>query len=186
MLENLAIPFLPTALSSSVTIKRYRQSAGKDLMYDPKIDVRIGNYLAGFVDGEGSFNVSFRPRNDYKLPWKVSACFNISQREKMILIYFKRYLKCGTLRQREDGVWYYEVNNLNAILDNVIPFFRRFNFLSSKKKRDFSKFRKIANMLNRKSHLTKEGIKEILEIRDKMNDGGKRRFSNREILDRIK
>jgi hypothetical protein len=38
----------------------------------------IGYYLAGFTDGEGSFNVSFRPRSDYKSPWKISLCFNIS------------------------------------------------------------------------------------------------------------
>ena len=45
------------------------------------IPPRIGFYLAGFADGEGSFNVSFRPRNDYSLPWKISLCFNISQKD---------------------------------------------------------------------------------------------------------
>ncbi len=34
-----------------------------------------GYYLAGFADGEGSFNVSFRHRQDYKSPWKISLCF---------------------------------------------------------------------------------------------------------------
>lgn len=58
----------------------------------------LGYYLAGFTDGEGSFNVVFRPRKDYKMPWKVSLCFNISQKDKVILSLFKRYLGCGTLR----------------------------------------------------------------------------------------
>src|SRR3990167_4485915 len=93
-----------------------------------KIPLKIGYYLAGFVDGEGSFNVSFRKRNDYKIPWKISLCFNISQKDKVILALFKQHLKCGTLRGRPDGVWYYEVNNLTAIGNNVIPFFRKFNF----------------------------------------------------------
>src|SRR5438128_1993276 len=97
----------------------------------------IGWYLAGFTDGEGSFNVSFRPRVDYKMPWKISLCFNISQRDPTVLALFKRHLHCGTMRQRRDGVWYYEVNNFEAIRDQVIPFFRRFHFLSAKKKRDF-------------------------------------------------
>ena len=86
---------------------------------------RIGYYLAGFTDGEGSFNVSFRPRSDYSLPWNVSLCFNISQKDRVILALFKRYLGCGTIRGRPDGVWYYEVNNLNAIWDTVIPFFKK-------------------------------------------------------------
>lgn len=93
-------------------------------MFNPKkVPPRIGYYLAGFADGEGSFNVSFRPRSDYKNPWKVSLCFNVSQKDKVILTLFKRWLGCGTLRSRPDGVWYFEVNNLVAIRDNVIPFF---------------------------------------------------------------
>ncbi len=58
------------------------QSAGKTWMINlQNIPPAIGYYLAGFADGEGSFNITFRPRNDYKLPWKVSACFNISQKD---------------------------------------------------------------------------------------------------------
>ena len=146
----------------------------------------IGHYLAGFSDGEGSFNVSFRPREDYKTPWKISLCFNVSQKDKVILALFKRYLACGTLRSRPDGVWYYEVNNFSAIWDNVIPFFKKYRFLSAKKKRDFSKFCQIAKLIKTNQHLTKEGIKEILDIRREMNDGGKRKYSENEILKRIK
>ncbi len=99
------------------------------------LDVRhipphIGYYLTGFADGEGSFNVTFRRRRDYRMPWRVSLCFNVSNRDRVILALFKRYLQCGTLRQRGDGVWYYEVNDFNAILGHVIPFFERFPFLS--------------------------------------------------------
>ena len=50
-----------------------------------EIPSEVGHYLAGFTDGEGSFNVSFRPRDDYKAPWKISLCFNISQRDPVIL-----------------------------------------------------------------------------------------------------
>ena len=149
------------------------------------IPAQIGWYLTGFADGEGSFNVSFRPRQDHLLPWKVSLCFNISQRDPVILSLFKRHLECGTLRQRQDGVWYFEVNHLRPILDNVIPFFRRFHFLSAKKKRDFAKFVELAELLKREKHKSREGIEEVLRIRRDMNDGGKRRYSDEEILSRI-
>jgi hypothetical protein len=156
-------------------------------MLDVKaIPPHIGYYLAGFADGEGSFNISFRPRGDYRQPWKVSLCFNISQKDKVILALFKQHLKCGTMRSREDGVWYYEVNNLTAICENVIPFFKRFGFLSAKKKRDFAKFLELAELMSMKRHLTLEGIKEILKIRKEMNDGGKRRYDDVEILKRFR
>ena len=155
-------------------------------MLDVKgVPMEIGCYLAGFTDGEGSFNISFRPRQDYPLPWKVSLCFNISQRDPVILSLFKRHLECGTMRQRQDGVWYYEVNNLHAILDNVIPFFRRFGFLSAKKKRDFAKFVELAELFRAGKHLSRDGIVDILRIRREMNDGGNRRYTDEEILGRF-
>src|SRR3990167_8809575 len=150
-----------------------------------KISPKIGYYIAGFSDGEGSFNLSFRKRDDYRIPWKVSLCFNVSQKDKVILALLKTHLQCGTLRSRPDGVWYYEVNNLNAIKENIIPFFDRFGFLSAKKKRDFFKFKQLAALISEDRHLTRDGIKTILEIRREMNDGGKRKFSDVEILSKI-
>ena len=147
-----------------------------------RVSTEIGYYLAGFTDGEGSFNISFRPRPDYVVPWKVSVSFNVSQKDRVILALFKRYLGCGTLRGRPDGVWYYEVTNLNAVVENVIPFFERFPFLSAKKKRDFAKFKEIVALMQRGAHLTANGIREILEIRNEMNDGGKRRYAHQDIL----
>jgi hypothetical protein len=150
-----------------------------------RVPDRIGHYLAGFTDGEGSFNVSFRRRGDYAMPWKVSLCFNVSQRDQVILSVFRERLKCGTMRSRADGVWYYEVNTLTAIVENVIPFFDRFGFLSEKKQRDFAKFKQIAKLLQEGRHLSKEGIGEILAIRRDMNDGGamRRKYSDDSILE---
>lgn len=160
------------------------QSAGKVPMTAniKQVPLQIGYYLAGFADGEGSFNVSFRPRPDYVVPWKVTASFNVSQKDRVILALYKKHLGCGTLRERPDGVWYYEVTNLNAIAENVIPFFNRFGFLSAKKKRDFSKFKQIVALMLQGAHLTEDGIKEILKIRQLMNDGGKRRYTDEQIL----
>src|ERR1043166_2403706 len=89
----------------------------------------LGYYFAGFVDGEGSFNLSFRKRPDYKLPWKVSLCLNVSQKDRVILTLFRQHIQCGTIRFKGDGVWFFEVNNLKAIREHVIPFFDRFRFL---------------------------------------------------------
>lgn len=150
-----------------------------------RVPPEIGYYLAGFSDGEGSFNVSFRPRPDYQVPWKVSLSFNVSQKDRVILALFKRHLGCGTLRGRPDGVWYYEVTNLNAIVENVVPFFERFGFLSAKKKRDFAKFKQIIALMQSGAHLTKPGIQTILAIREQMNDGGKRRYPHSHILDTL-
>jgi hypothetical protein len=64
----------------------------------------------------------------------------------------------------------------------VIPFFERFGFLSAKKQRDFLKFVQLASLLQEGQHLTHEGVVEVLRIRLDMNDGGKRRYLDEEIL----
>jgi len=142
----------------------------------------IGWYIAGFTDGEGSFNISFRKRKDYKFPWKVSACFNISQKEEKILRFIQGHLGCGTIRSRPDGIWYYEVNTLEEIRKYVIPFFRKYPFLSKKKQRDFALFQSIVALLASKVHLSEEGVHQILSLRRDMNDGGKRKYREAEIL----
>ena len=147
-----------------------------------RIPIEIGYYFAGFADGEGSFNFSLTRRPDYQIPWKVSVSFNVSQKDKVILALFKRHLGCGTLRGRPDGVWYYEVRNLNSVIENVIPFFERFPFLSAKKKRDFAKFKQIVLLMQSGAHLTNSGLRDILELRNEMNDGGKRHITHLEIL----
>ena len=121
------------------------------------------------------------------MPWKISLCFNVSQKDKVILALLKKHLSCGTMRERKsDGVWYYEVNNHRSIVENVIPFFTKFGFLSAKKKRDFAKFKKLAILISEKQHLTSEGIKNILSIRHDMNDGGKRKYDDSYILETLK
>lgn len=142
----------------------------------------IGYYFAGFVDGEGSFHLTFRRRKDYRLPWKVTLALNVSQKDRVILALFKRHLKCGSIRRKDGDVWMYEVNNLTAICENVIPFFQCFGFLSAKKKRDFSIFKRMAKLMANRAHLSKEGIVQLLKLRREMNDGGKRKYTEAEIL----
>ena len=67
----------------------------------------------------------------------------------------------------------------------MIPFFKKYNFLSAKKKRDFAKFCEIAKIIESGEHLKKNGKRRIIEIRREMNDGGNRKYSEEDILGKI-
>ena len=56
---------------------------------------------------------------------------------------------------------------------------------NTKKKNDFSKFKKIVYMLREGKQRSAKGIKEIMKLRDMMNDGGKRKYTEEEILKEI-
>ena len=143
-----------------------------------------GNFIAGFTDGEGSFNVSIKKRLDYKESLKLTASFNISQKDRVILAWIKHILGCGTLRERKDGVVYFEVTNITSLYSVVIPFFRKFGFRSSNKKNNFRIFSEIVQMMYKNEHLTKEGFHKILELREKLNPGigRKRKYTLQDVL----
>jgi hypothetical protein len=131
-----------------------------------------GNYLSGFADGEGSFNVSLRKRNDHTMGWQVVLSFTVAQKESYILSQFKKVLGCGRLRKRSrDGLYIYEVNNPTSIKEKVIPFFRNFKFLSQSKKKNFSIFCKISDLVFSKKHLSTDGLRSIIEFSEELNQG---------------
>lgn len=136
-----------------------------------KVPNDVGNYLAGFVDGEGSFNVSLRKLDDRTLGWQVVLTFNVAQRDKTVLALLKRHLGCGRLQARKDGVHYYIVSNPTSITERVVPFFKQFGFLSAQKKKNFRIFKEIALMMARDEHLTPAGLSKIVDLREQLNVG---------------
>ena len=135
------------------------------------IPSHIGWYLSGFVDGEGSFNVSLRKKQDYRIGWQVVLSFNVSQKEKTVLALMKRHFNFGIIKQRSDGLYSYDVTNTRAIDETIIPFFERYKFLSASKKRNFSIFKRIVKLMAEKRHLDSNGFKMILKLRSKLNEG---------------
>ena len=148
------------------------------------IPIDIGNYIAGFTDGEGSFNVSIKKRLDYKQSWKLSASFNISQKDRVILAWIKHILGCGTLRERKDGVVYYEVTNVTSLYTVILPFFRRFGFRSAYKKNNFRIFSEIVSIMYAGQHNSSLGFQKVLELREKLNPGigRKRKYTLQNVL----
>ncbi len=162
---------------------RSGQSAGKTSS-NPigKIPIDTGCYLSGFADGEGSFNLSVIKRKDYKKGWKVGLSFNISQKDETMPFLFKKVLCCGKIRYRKDGICYYEVRDIQEIVENVIPFFRSFPLKGEKQRKNFEIFCQMSEIVRKKRHLRREGMKTLLKLRGKMKVGRSRKYTEEEIL----
>ena len=147
------------------------------------ISNELGHYLAGFADGEGSFNISVIKRSsDYKTGWKISASFNISQKAPEIPQLFKQTLGCGTIRFRRDGVCYYEVRTLTDLNTIVRSFFTRFPLLSQRQSGRFHLLMKAVKLMNDGQHRTIEGLDELLRIRELMISNRKRKYEITDVL----
>jgi hypothetical protein len=145
------------------------------------IPADVGHYIAGFVEGEGSFNVPIIREHDRCLPWRVTLSFNVSQRGPEMPVFLKETLGVGRVRGRGDGVFYYEVTRPNHLEQRIFPFFERFQ-LRGPKGLDLMIFTEITKLVQSGRHRSPEGIKEILLLRNPMNRGGKRRRSDDEII----
>ncbi len=148
------------------------------IKFNPKtISQKIGWYLAGFADGEGSFYVTFRYRKDYTWKWRITAVFNVANKDRVIIHLFKKQFKCGTVRDIGNDKYLYEVDTLNALQHVVIPFFKEYRFFSAKKKKEFVIFQKIVNILAITPR-TLSQIKELLTLRMQLGADRKNLFKN--------
>jgi LAGLIDADG endonuclease len=126
-----------------------------------------------------------RKRGDYGRKWKLSAAFNVSQQDPTPLELFRDTLGCGSLRRAGNtrsggGGWYWEVNRLSDIGGRIVPFFERFP-LVGQKANDFDSFRSAVALLS-KSVVGDDDYVRIIQLREGMNRGGKRRYSAERIL----
>jgi LAGLIDADG endonuclease len=149
------------------------------------IPLDLGHYIAGFVDGEGSFNVPIRRERDRGLPFRVSLSFNVSQVGPEAPELLRSVFGLGTTRGRGDGVFYFEVTKPADLEERVFPFFDRFPIRGPKAK-DLAVFRQITKLVQSGRHLTPRGIGEILALRGPMNRGGKRRRTDVEIIEALR
>ncbi len=140
----------------------------------------LGSFLSGFALGEGSFMIVCRKRADYGRKWKLSAAFNVSQRDRAPLDLFYATLGCGSLRRAGNDGWYWEVNRLSDISGRIVPFFERFPLVGWKAN-DFRRFRSAVALLN-KPVVSDTDYVRIVQLRERMNRGGKRRYSAARIL----
>ncbi len=150
-----------------VTMRSVRQISRKDLKKE-----KLGYFLAGFVEGEGSFNVSLRRKADYKVNWQVVMSFNVSQKDPTILKILREEIGCGIIKVRkQDGLHSYDATNPEDLIKYVIPYFRKYQMVSESKKRNFAIFCRIAKLMEKGGHRTKSGLKQILLLREGINEG---------------
>jgi hypothetical protein len=138
-------------------------------------------YIAGFIDGEGSFWVSIYRDETMRNKIFVRAEFSIELRadDREILERIKKTLGCGKIYEcnYERYGWYphvkYKVSRLDEISEILIPFLEKWP-LQAKKAKAFHFFKKIIKKRMKKEHLTKRGVREIIKLQKEIRALGKK------------
>jgi len=133
-------------------------------------------WIVGYVDGEGCFSVSLFRNKTTKFGWQVFPEFVVTQGEKSkkSLDFLLKFFGCGKIfvnkryDNHNENIYRYCVRSREDLTETIIPFFRE-NKLKTNKKVDFQIFSAIIWKMNNHEHFTKEGMREIAKMIEKMN-----------------
>lgn len=127
-------------------------------------------WVAGFVSGEGCFFVKIT-KNRNTAGAGVQILFQVSQHERDIelLKSFINFFNSGRYVQSPYHKWgYYECTKFADNFEIIKAFFDKYPVRGVKYK-DYLDWIKIGEMINKKEHLTKQGVTKIMEIKSNMN-----------------
>ena len=139
-------------------------------------------WITGFVDGEGCFSIgiirqSCRGADTIgKVRYQVTCEFAVTQGAKSIssLRELHGFFGVGQVQSNprydnhKEHLYRYVVRKRSDLLEVIIPFFEQYPLRTSKQ-HDFHKFARCVRLIDRKHHLTNNGMVDILEIMQTMN-----------------
>jgi hypothetical protein len=128
-------------------------------------------WLAGFVDGDGSFYSVLHKAKDYKCGFQTQVIFDIAQldsEQKLLknigISYFNNEFKWAKSKDTQ----HLRITKIKTLKDYVIPIFDN-NTLQSRKYIDYIIWKEIISLMDMKKHLTLSGIEQIKELRNLQN-----------------
>ena len=145
---------------------------------------RLDAYIAGYVDGEGSFHVAVQRNPWTRAGWQLVPEFHVSQNaeRRQVLDLIRERFGCGRIKENHRGsrdtTLVFVIRNRVDLLTRVIPFFETQPLLSTKQE-DFLSFANIVRAMGRGEHLSSEGFRTLRTMALSMNGGGRYRRVHR-------
>lgn len=118
-------------------------------------------WLAGFTDAEGNFNISLRNfKNNTYNSYIITYQINLHIDDLNVLNFIKDKLKCGHISISGNRCNYF-VNDKNSLIFIILPIFK-FVQLHSSKYLQFKIFEKALILIKNKEHLNPEGKLKLI------------------------
>jgi len=135
------------------------------------MDEITGEYIAGFVDGEGCFSLNYfkgeGKKGNYLRPM-FSLGLNI--RDLPLLEKIQSILRCGRIySDKNNNCYSYRIYRYNELKNHLIPFFDKYQFHGSKRIA-FEIFKEIMEIISTKQHLIKEGHDKLIVLKQKLKN----------------
>lgn len=141
------------------------------------------DFIAGLIDGDGSFNVSFK-LSPYTI---IKPNFTVVQETSCaeLLNDLVTYFSCGKVYKLPSAASRYQVENVNLILNNIKPILEGVQ-LNTYKGDMYKIIIKVCDILKEKNYKSNKTLKELVELAYDSNKLGKRRkISKEEFIEKI-
>lgn len=117
-----------------------------------------GDYIAGFVDGEGCFALKYirsvrheRKNEPIYFYWDVEFIIALRMDDKNILERIRTTLECGRISFTKNGSVRFCVNVIDDLKNKIVPFFEK-HPLQAKKQKDFLLWKEALEILYKNQH----------------------------------
>ncbi|GBB97392.1 hypothetical protein RclHR1_29860002 [Rhizophagus clarus] len=144
----------------------------KRSLIEPCLSGLSPNWICGFTDGEGCFDIKITARGSGSYH-QVECRFRLTQhiRDKVLLELFISFFGCGKVYIRSNNkAGDYTINNIPDATNILVPFFDK-NPLHSSKLLDYLDFKQVVELVKSKQHLNPEGLSLIRTLKASMNNG---------------
>ena len=126
-------------------------------------------WLGGFVEGEGSVSVSIIVHPKFKFGVQLQPLFSVNQHVNGIEIlrsFSYLFDNLGSLHQKSGSpdVWVYELKGVSNLIKHILPFFENYIVPFGCKNKEYNIFKEVILQMGNKTHLTKEGISELIQL----------------------
>jgi hypothetical protein len=128
-------------------------------------------FIRGQIDGDGSFNVSFRT-NRRRIGVNFTVVHEISSIS--VLNELVNYFNCGSVYKLKSAAARFQIQTVNEILEKVVPIFNNIKF-NTVKQIQYEIFIKVCELINQKGYKTNKDLREIVDLAWDMNKLGKNR-----------
>lgn len=146
-----------------------------------KIEILSGNYIAGFVDGEGCFDLQFRRDVRHErinkpvyYGWRYQFVIVTRKDDEELLRKIQKTFNCGSINFARGDQTRYSVQDITHLYNIILPFFKKYP-LSGKKKKDFELWAEAIEIIyqNKGKFLkkwSKENFLRVIEIQKSMQE----------------
>lgn len=140
-------------------------------LFEPKLSLMNIYWLCGFITGDGSFGLRIRKGDKHTLGASCDVIINVTQDEVSLITLEHIVTFLGIGRIRKDSANRTTYSYFLGSVKDISLFIEKFKgaeFLGAKAL-DYADFCKGIEIINRKEHLTQEGLNRLVSLSQNMN-----------------